>query len=265
MESNLKRTANDVVQELLQQQELISELLPDARPRSFLPAPAEPAKRYTGARSTAADHDERNLLVCALRLLGASDRQIEEACPVTRRSIPLILAEYEKAGRVTPLKERLAILVGDNAERAGLALRELLDRAQAGGESMELAGMIKSVATALGITVEKHALLTGAATERIEVNVGAGRDEVESWARQFAIPIHAVASPVDTQSAENPPLSAATNQLQPMRHAADTDTTLTSPNDQTPAALPRRSEDASADPGGGLAFGDGGPKSPTSS
>ena len=190
-------------------------------------------------------------MVGALRLLGATDRQIEAACHVTRRSIPVILADLEKTGRVTPLKDRLALLIGDNAERAAIALRELLDQAVDEPASIELAGMIKAVATAVGITVEKHALLTGGATERIETMVGAGRGEIEAWAREFAIPVESVSRPVDTPSAANPSLSAQTNTLPPMRHTADTSASLTSPNAPTPAADPTRSEATGADPGGG--------------
>ena len=260
------RTAQQVVQELLQQQELISELLPEERPRTFLadlPGSSPAVKRYTGARSTQPEHEERNLMVGALLLLGATDRQIEAACHVTRRSIPVILADLEKTGRVTPLKDRLALLIGDNAERAAIALRELLDQAVDEPASIELAGMIKAVATAVGITVEKHALLTGGATERIETMVGAGRGEIEAWAREFAIPVESVSRPVDTPSAANPSLSAQTNTLPPMRHTADTSASLTSPNAPTPAADPTRSEATGADPGGGLSSPPGSLEKPT--
>lgn len=247
------RTSQDVARELLKQPELISELLPEDKPRTFLAEPAhEKVQRYTGARSTSDEHEQRNLMIGALRLLGASDREIESACGVTRRSIPLILADLEKTGRVTPLKERLSKLVGDNAEQSAIALRILLDKAQQGQESMELSGMIKAVATSLGITVEKLQLLTGAATEIVETRVAAGRDEIEAWAKQFAIPVEVVASPVDTASAAESPVSAQTPSLPPMRHDDDTGSAdrPDGPTDRPPAE----------GPGGGLPFSPGGAK-----
>ena len=226
MSEALHRTANDVARELVAQPELLDGLLPEPKPRQVGESSA-PIQRYTGERSTSEQYEERNLLVGALRLLGASDREIEHAChakgfSLTRRSIPVILQDLEKTRRITPLKERLAEIVGDNAEQSALALRALLDRAITGTESIELAGMIKAVATSLGITTEKLQLLTGAATERIEVNIGAGRDEVEAWARANAIPIEATTRAVDTVSAGNLPLPVETPQLAPMRHEPDT-------------------------------------------
>lgn len=251
---NVNRTAQDVARELLQQPELISELLPEDKPRSFLPEPAtRSVQRYTGDRSTSPEHEQRNLMIGALRLLGASDREIETACHITRRSIAPILVDLEKTGRITPLKQRLAALVGDNAEQSALALRALLDKAQRGTESIELAGMIKATATALGITVEKLQLLTGAATEILEVRGAAGRDEIEAWAKQFAIPVEVVARPVDTVSAGNHQISGVTHTLSEARHASDTG----SPNAPTilPPSEPNR--DQRDHPGGGLSSGAG--------
>lgn len=263
--TNINRTAQAVARELIAQPELLSAMIPEQRralPETSLPG------RYTGERSTSPKHDERNLFVGALHMLGYSDRQIEQAChaqgfSLTRRSIPIIVRDLEHSGRITPQKERLAMQVGDLAELSASALRDLLHRAADGGESVELAAMIKSAATSLGITVEKLQLLTGAATERIEAIVGTGRGEIEAWAKEFAIPVEATARPVDTQSAANPTLSAQTNTLPPMRHASDTSAQLTSPNAPTPAADPNRSEATGADPGGGLSSRSGTPESPT--
>lgn len=256
---NTNRTAQDVARELLRQPELISELLPEEKPRTFLAEPAtQTVQRYTGARTTASEHEERNLMIGALRLLGASDREIETACGITRRSIAPILADLEKTGRITPLKERLSKITGDLAEQSALALRTLLLKAQDGSESIELAGMIKATATALGITVEKLQLLTGAATEILEVKGAVGRDEIEAWAKRFAIPIEVTARPVDTPSDGNPPLSGQNPALPPMRHTTDTSATLTSPDAPTPTAEPPRREATGDDPGGGLSSAAGG-------
>lgn len=257
------RTSQDVARDLIEQPELLDGLLPDARPRTFL-APSPAVQRYTGARSTGSGHEERNLLVGALRLIGASDREIEAAChakglSITRRSIPLILQDLEKTRRITPLKERLAELVGDNAEQSALALRTLLDRAFTGTESIELAGMIKAVATSLGITTQNLQLLTGAATEILEVRVGTGRDEVEAWAKANAIPIEATATAVDTVSAGNLIVAEQTPALPPMRHAHDTGPVPEPPSTPDLVAAARLTQQA----GGGIAFSPGGPETST--
>lgn len=220
------KTAEDVARELLSQPAFFLEF--DGVKGLTVPPPA--LQRYTGDRSTSEQHELRNLKIGALRLLGASDRQIEEACHVTRRTIPLILADLEKSGRITPLKQRLAMATGNNAERANIALRVLLDRAAEGGESMELAGMIKAVATALGITTEKLLLLTGQATEIVETRSGVGREEFETWWRNSVRP--AQASDVTVPSATTPatdsgsgatvPVSEQITQPEPIRDGSDT-------------------------------------------
>jgi hypothetical protein len=182
------RTCMDVARELVSQPELLAaeQGLMTPETKQAIAGYERALQRYTGARST--QDEERMLRVGALRLLGASDREIEAACGVTRRTIPLLLVELGKTGRITPLKQRLAALTGDNAERANLALRALLDRAVEGHESIELAGMIKAVATAVGITTEKILLLTGQATEIVETRVAAGREAFEAWWRDQVKP-----------------------------------------------------------------------------
>ena len=169
--------------ELLSQPDLLAPVFADDR--ESLPENAGAVSplvgRYTGELSTR--DESRLLLVGALHLLGASEREIERQCGVTRRTIPVLLAELERSGRITPLKERLAMVTGANAERAQLALSRLLNRAVDGECSQDLAGMIKSLAVTTGVTTEKVLLLTGQATERVEHIAGAGRAEFESWWR----------------------------------------------------------------------------------
>jgi hypothetical protein len=116
------RTASDVAREMLSQPALFLEF--DGMD-GFTPPP-NAVVRYTGERQ----EEEMMLKVGAMRLLGASDRQIEQACHVTRRSILPILAMLEKTGRITPLKERLAQMCGDNAERSSIVLRLLLEQVE---------------------------------------------------------------------------------------------------------------------------------------
>lgn len=180
--------------ELLQQPELLRAVFSETQKVVSLADELDAViiKRYTGLRSTA--DDERLLMVGAFRLLGASDREIEKACGVTRRTIPVLLAELERTGRVTPLKDRLMRLVGDNAERSGMVLRRLLDEAMDGKVDMDLAAMIKSVGGVNTFMVEKFQLLTGAATERIEHVPATGRAEIESWLKDAATPIDSESS-----------------------------------------------------------------------
>lgn len=180
-----------IAADLLQQPELLGAVFLEKQ-QVLSPSEQErvdAVKRYTGARSTS--DDKRVLMVGALRMLGASDREIERSCGVTRRSIPVILAELERSGRVTPLKERLVSLVGDNAERSGLLLRELMERAFDGERDLDMAAMLKAVGQVNVFQLDKLQLLTGQATERIETVVGAGRNEIESWLKSAATPISA--------------------------------------------------------------------------
>ena len=167
--------------------------------------------RYDGSRS---GDEAVNLRVGAMRLLGFSDRAIERECGVDRRTIPHRLAFLEKTARIPAVKDRVLVWTADAAERSGIVLGSLLDRAH-DEVSIELAGMIKSVATAHGITVEKLQLLTGSATEIIEHREGAGREEQERWARENRLPIEC----------ESERISADRQQIQDdsdVRHEDDT-------------------------------------------
>jgi hypothetical protein len=161
---------------------------------------------------------------------------------VTRRTIPVLLAELEKSGRITPLKQRLAMATGDNAERANIALRFLLERVghtttktisvkgenievEDNGISVELAAMIKAVSTALGITTEKVLLLEGQATEIVETRVGAGREAFDAWWKESVTPIQeSVTPPTDSASDGERVISSQITQSEPQRNGPDTAT-----------------------------------------
>lgn len=257
-----RQTAMDVAREMISQPALFSEF--DGMD-GFTPPP-QAVQRYTGERST---QDEQKMLkVGAMRLLGASDREIEQCCGVTRRTIPVLLAELEKSGRITPLKQRLAQATGDNAERANIALRFLLERVGHAttktitmkgedievpdeGISMELAAMIKAVSTALGITTEKVLLLTGQATEIVETRVGAGREAFDAWWKESVMPIQATVNPpTDFASDATLPISAQITPHEPPRDGPDT------------SVRPKRMDEPD-DQGGGGVDGGPGPGGPT--
>lgn len=202
--------------------------------------------RYTGARS---DDEAVNLRVGAMRLLGFSDRAIERECGVDRRTIAHRLAWLERARLLPAVKDRVSAITSDLAESSGLALRVLLDRASAGEVNIELAGMIKSVATAHGITVEKMQLLTGAATEILEVRIGAGRADVEAWLAANSLPVEVE---VDSEATTSSPKHQQTDQIEDTRHAGDT--SVAADQAQPAAAGPAQPEQA----GGGVGVGGGG-------
>jgi hypothetical protein len=258
------QTAQDVARELISQPQLFSFF--DGED-GFSPTPAA-VQRYTGERSTG--DDQRNLFVGAMRLLGASDRQIEDACKargfgLTRRTIPLILEELERSQRITPLKQRLALAIGDNAERANIALRVLLDKAVNGTVDLDLAAMIKAVGTVVGITTEKYLLTTGQATEIVETRTGAGREAFDQWWKEAVAPIQATVTPAvdappsDSTSAETPPVSEEIAKPEPFRDGSDTATRL--PEDKRMDG----DQDPPPDRGGGDVANGGGPEQPTSS
>ena len=264
----IAQTADELARQMASQPALFSEF--DGID-GFSPPP-QAIQRYTGARSTL---DEQRLLkVGALRLLGASDREIEQACHVTRRTIPVVLAELEKSGRITPLKQRLAMLTGENAERCNIVLRALLERVgqpgtktayvqgeavevETDGITMELAAMIKAVSTAMGISVEKYLLTTGQATEIVEQRSGAGREEIERWLKD-AMPVQATVTspPSESASAATPPVSEEIRGNEPARDGSGTAT-----HEPDPKRLDA-GQDPGADRGGGDASDAPPPKSP---
>jgi hypothetical protein len=213
--------------------------------------PTEAVERYNGARLTR--DGERCVTVAALKLLAYSDRQIAKVIGCDTRSIPLMVVEAEARGLIPALKERLIVLVGRAAEQSTVAVQQLIDETLDGARSIDHAATLKAIGQVNTFLLDKNQLLTGAATERIEVRVGAGRDEVEAWALANAIPIQADARPNDTQSAGNLPVALETRSLPPMRHDGDTD---------LPAEPPARDQDGSAPGpsggGGGVAFSGGG-------
>lgn len=228
-------------------------------PRLFddLGHPTAAVERYNGSRVTR--DAERCVQAGALRLLAYSDRQIAEVLRCDVRSIPLMVREAEKSGRIPALKERLVQLVGHNAEQSSIVLAQLLDRAAGGSDSLELSGMIKAVGQVNSFQVEKHQLLTGAATERIEVTVGAGEEERRAWALANCIEIPAETGHVDVDSTQNTPERQQTLAIPPARHADDTWPAAST----SPATASAPEPAATRTPGGGVDLPPAGLETPT--
>ena len=165
---------------------LIAESLVSQPALFEIPSEASPAARavvqrgrYTGERSTL--DESKTLLVCALRALGCSDRKIAEAAGVARESIPLHLAAGEASGRIRPLKERLVSWVGLLAEESTLAARDLVASVRAGDRSEGITHALRALGPMVGISVEKHQLLTGQATEIVEQRTAPTHEEFAAW------------------------------------------------------------------------------------
>jgi hypothetical protein len=205
--------------------------------------------RYTGGRVT--QDAERCVLAGALRLLHYSDRQIAKAVGCDVRSIPLMVRQAESSGRIPALKERLQAIVSQNAEQSSIVLAQLLDRAAGGEDSIELSAMVKAVGQVNSFQVDKHQILTGAATEIIEVRVGAGMAEREAWAKANAIPIEAIAAPVDYESSKNTTKPKQIEGNNEVRH-----------NDDTTPDCDRDQVDGTQDTGGGVGISSGTPETP---
>lgn len=166
-----------------------------------------------------------------------------------------MVREAEKAGRIPALKERLQILVAQNAEQSGIVLAQLLQKAARGTDSLELSAMLKAIGQVNAFQVDKHQLLTGAATEILEVRMGAGQEERLAWAKAHSIPLE----PVDSDSTGTSPEPQQTAMLSPAR---PTDDTLTAaPTGQPAVADPVAA--AAKPPGGGVALSPGGRESKT--
>jgi hypothetical protein len=177
--------------------------------------------RYTGART---GRDERRAdVACALRMLGSSDREIAAAVKCDVRTIPHLLATAEQSGRIPALKERLSRLSGEVAEDAALLLKRLLARGLDGEVDADLAAMIKATGIPFGIAVEKHQLLTGGATERIEQIAGAAREEEEAWfARIKQARAEVIEVPSDSASIGNDTVCGQFEPPAKARHGGDT-------------------------------------------
>lgn len=181
--------------ELARQPEFFS-IYRDEIPGNESQKPVLTDARFTGARC---DDEAVNVRVGAMRLLGLSDRAIERECGVDRRTIPHCLKYLEDMRLLPAVKDRLAMRTGDLSERSALVLSVLLDRATT-EVSADLAAMIKAVATAHGITVEKMQLLTGSPTEIISHVSGDKRAEIEAWAKEIHAVVDVEATPVDLES-----------------------------------------------------------------
>ena len=175
----LHAAAHEVALTLVSQPDLFPSEPSDAP----LLSPSQAVRRVPSGKILAND-EERCLLVAALRELGLSDRRISAMAGVARESIGPILLRMEKAGKVRPLKERLAGAIGLLAEESTQAAREMVQTLRDGDMSEGVTMALRALGPMVGITAEKVQLLTGGPTEILETRVAAApEDEAAFLAR----------------------------------------------------------------------------------
>lgn len=137
---------------------------------------ASGSPKHTGR--TATRDEERCVAAFALLASGVSRRKIAKRLTMGRHTLDAIEAEFERGGKLAPLKERvrrqLELLVSD-------AAAETRDALAADSKDVESAAWLKATATALGIGFDKHALATGGPTEIVEQRGPDPRAAVASW------------------------------------------------------------------------------------
>lgn len=179
----LHAAAHDVALTLVSQPDLFPPEVSNVAP---LLSAAQAVRRVPSGKILAND-EERCLLVAALRELGLSDRRISAMAGVARESIGPILLRMEKAGKVRPLKDRLAGAIGLLAEESTQAARELVQSLRDGDRSEGVTMALRALGPMVGITAEKVQLLTGGPTEILETRVAAApEDEAAFLARLTA-------------------------------------------------------------------------------
>lgn len=161
--------------------------------------------RYSGSRVLKDGVKVRQ--VAGLTLLGCSGREIERQTGVDHRLHDLCVDEARRSGWIPALKEELERLVGLNAVKSQRALGEVLRRVQDGECTSELGSMVKGVAVAAKEMTLLNQLLTGQATEIVEVRSGPTKDELEAseaWAKAAAIQVEVISERVsDVESGGN--------------------------------------------------------------
>ncbi|MDI3512757.1 MAG: hypothetical protein PWQ61_3524, partial [Betaproteobacteria bacterium] len=161
------------------------------------------APKHTGKIATR--DEQRCVAAYAMLCAGVPRRQIARQLSMGRHTLNAIEAEYERGGKLAPLKDRvqrqLAVMVAEAAE-------EVSDTIGRGARDGEAAAWLKSVATALGIGYDKHALSTGGPTEIVEHKGPPAHQAVtEWWARVMpAVDVEVVPDSVTDSDSGGQPL-----------------------------------------------------------
>jgi hypothetical protein len=107
---------------------------------------------YTG--STVSMNEQKAMAIAIMRLSGVPKREIARRCQCSRHVIDLVLEQLEQAGKIAPLRERLPRLLGQVAEDAAEAAREII---HAGVIDAPTAAYLKALGVLSGIGADKHA------------------------------------------------------------------------------------------------------------
>lgn len=132
--------------------------------------------------------------VAGLTLLGCSGREIERQTGVDRRLHDMCVEQARRNGWIPALRDEMESLVGSNAVKSQRALSVVLTRVQDGEITSEIGSVLKGAAVAAKEMVLLNQLLTGQATEIVEVRSGPTKEEMERFLRESSLEVQAVAS-----------------------------------------------------------------------
>lgn len=230
----------EIAADAVEQQELFGA-------RVFAPEEVElirGARRYAHTGTTAVRDERRARAICAAKLLGWSNRKVARHLHCDIRTVSLVVEIMERAGKLPPLKDRLARAVGEAAEVTVERLNEMLQA----GEHLdpELAGLIKALWVGAGIGADKLAAPSPTVHLHQHVHQGSGLDA----AREYAAMLAGVkeAGPVDSVSTGFAGIGAGTV-VDVVSGAAAPD------DDHAPVATAVRSADATASGSGSVSDG----------
>ena len=149
------------------------------------------APKHTGKTATA--DEARCVAAFAMLSAGVSRRKIATRLSMSRHTLAGIERAFEEGGKLAPLKGRIERELQLLLAEATDALRDAIESDK---RDIEAAAWVKALATALGISFDKHALATGGATQIVEhkgPDVWAGL--AEWWQK-----VEALGAPTDSQS-----------------------------------------------------------------
>ena len=207
------------------------------------------AKRLAATGRITTRNDARAVAIAACKLAGLSDAETARRVGCSRNTIAPVIEQLESSGRIPSLQTRLQTKLGRLAESAADELLDLVG--QDGGWNQDRSGAVRALGVALGITVEKHLLVTGQATQIVEQRVVAPTaDAVREWEDK----LRSLFGPVlDVEALPgNPSDVQPVDPTLPTNTLADPATPLATP--PTPADLPQAPLDLTPHPprtGGG--------------
>jgi hypothetical protein len=156
------------------------------------------AKKWEITGKIATKNEAKAAAVVLCLQAGMSRRQIRERVSVHHYTIDAIEAAAEIGGNLEPVATRLRANMARLVMQATEEARGALD---CNVRNLESAAWLKAVATVLGVSADKHQLLTGAPTEILEHRSAPGRGELEAWLQSAGLQVVHPVSASDVDSA----------------------------------------------------------------